>query len=264
MRRRDLFALATAALATGAGAQAARAGAPLPRPRPAASAAAPLVVLDAGHGGRDPGAVGAAGTLEKDVVLDVVLGVAERLRARPGVRVGLTRSDDRFLPLARRREIARERGAALFLSIHADSAPNPQARGLSAYTLSDDASDDLARALADRENRADRFAGAEDVAPRIAAMLNDFLVHETLNRSIRAKGAIVEGAGRSLPLLDNPKRSAGFAVLRAPDVPSVLIETGFLSNPRDERRLADARERARIADVLAREIGEVATAPPFA
>jgi len=264
MRRRDLIALATAALASGAGAGSALASSPpLPRPKPAAPRRPALVFLDAGHGGRDPGAVGGAGTLEKDVVLDIVLGMAERLRAAPGVRVGLTREDDRFLSLARRRRTAREAGASLFLSIHADSAPNPHARGLSAYTLSDDASDDLAAELAERENRADRFAAAEDAQPLVAAMLGDFAAHETINRSIRAKGAIVDGAGRSLPLLDNPKRFADFAVLHTGEVPAVLIETGFLSNPRDERRLADARERGRIAEVLAREIAEVAAAPPF-
>ncbi|HZH27764.1 MAG TPA: N-acetylmuramoyl-L-alanine amidase [Azospirillaceae bacterium] len=261
MRRRELLGLGVGGVLV---APAFRPWAALADPRPRTKpggtpggkgAPKRLVVIDPGHGGRDPGAVGIRGTREKDVVLDIARAIATALEGHPGVAVRLTRTGDEFLALDERREIASELGATLFVSIHADSAPSKEARGLSAYTLSDTASDELAKAVAEQENRSDRFATGPRVPARVAAILRDFALHETLNRSIRAKSRIVDGAARDLRLLDNPKRAADFAVLRAPDVPSVLVETGFLSNRDDETRLADPRERKRIAAVLAREIG---------
>ena len=169
-------------------------------------------------------------------------------------------------PLAERVAIARDAGADLFISIHADSAPNRDARGLSAYTLSDKASDDFAFALAKQENLADGSGGIDlrHTRPQVAAILSDLVARHTVTASLMAKSSLVEGAGRSLRLLDNPKRSANFAVLKAPDVPSVLIETGFLSNPRDEDLLRDVAQRRRIADVLSRELADVMTSAPFA
>jgi N-acetylmuramoyl-L-alanine amidase len=225
-----------------------------------------LVVIDPGHGGHDPGAVGVRGTLEKEITLDISREIARRLRGIRGVSVKLTRDDDTFLPLADRVAVAREAGADLFISIHADSAPNRDARGLSAYTLSDKASDDFSFALAKQENLADGAGGIDlrHTRPQVAAILSDLVARHTVSASLMAKSSLVEGAGRNLRLLDNPKRSANFAVLKAPDVPSVLIETGFLSNERDEELLRDQSQRRRIADVLSRELAEVLTSAPFA
>ncbi len=225
-----------------------------------------LVVIDPGHGGHDPGAIGVRGTLEKEITLDISREIARKLRGTRGVSVKLTRDDDTFLPLADRVAVAREAGADLFISIHADSAPNREARGLSAYTLSDKASDDFSFALAKQENLADGAGGIDlrHTRPQVAAILSDLVARHTVSASLMAKSSLVEGAGRTLRLLDNPKRSANFAVLKAPDVPSVLIETGFLSNERDEELLRDQSQRRRIADVLSRELAEVLTSAPFA
>jgi N-acetylmuramoyl-L-alanine amidase len=225
-----------------------------------------LVVIDPGHGGHDPGAIGVRGTLEKEITLDISREIARKLRGTRGVSVKLTRDDDIFLPLADRVAVAREAGADLFISIHADSAPNRDARGLSAYTLSDKASDDFSFALAKQENLADGAGGIDlrHTRPQVAAILSDLVARHTVSASLMAKSSLVEGAGRNLRLLDNPKRSANFAVLKAPDVPSVLIETGFLSNERDEELLRDQSQRRRIADVLSRELAEVLTSAPFA
>lgn len=271
MNRRSVLRLVIGASAAGfvrpIPAGAARPGpteAPARKPSPPGNR--PLVVIDAGHGGRDPGAVGARGTLEKDITLDLALSVARMLAEDGRVRVGLTRESDIFLPLAERVSIAREKAANLFLSIHADSAPNPQARGLSAYTLSEKGSDDFARALALQENMADRFGGGDisKANPDVAAILMDLRVRHTHDAAIQAKDSLVAGAGRALRLLDNPRRSANFAVLKAPDVPSVLVETGFLSNRQDEELLRDRTHRRRIAQVLSAELAELVTREPFA
>ena len=225
-----------------------------------------LVVIDPGHGGHDPGAIGVRGTLEKEITLDISREIARKLRGTRGVSVRLTRDGDTFLPLADRVAVARDAGADLFISIHADSAPNREARGLSAYTLSDKASDDFSFALAKQENLADGAGGIDlrHTRPQVAAILSDLVARHTVSASLMAKSSLVEGAGRSLRLLDNPKRSANFAVLKAPDVPSVLIETGFLSNERDEELLRDQSQRRRIADVLSRELAGLLTSAPFA
>lgn len=253
---------------------------PFPRPRPALSGAssAPrsprpaskplpprLVVLDPGHGGHDPGAIGGRGTHEKDVTLDLALEIARQLEDRRGVKVRLTRSRDVFLPLPERVERARAARADWFISIHADSAPNREARGLSAYTLSTKATDDFARALARRENLADATVGLDlrRTDAETAAVLVDLVTRQTRNIAAHAKARLVQGAGRDLRLLDNPMRAANFAVLRAPDIPSVLLETGFLSNPEDEALLRNPGIRRSMAKVIAREIASAITAPPF-
>lgn len=262
MRRRDVLAIGIGGL-LGASAGTAS-GSETVRPAPKPPARRHVVVIDPGHGGRDPGAIGVRGTFEKDVVLDIALAVAQRLSGRRGLTVRLTRSDDVFLPLDDRREIASDARASLFVSVHADSAPNREARGLSAYTLSDAPTDGLAKALADRENAAGGDGPPRPLPPRIAAILNDYVRNQTLARALRVKGALIDGAERhGLPLLENPKRSANFAVLRAPDVPSLLIETGFLSNPQDEARLRDAAQRRRVADFLADQIAQTLAGPIF-
>ncbi|MBP2231510.1 N-acetylmuramoyl-L-alanine amidase [Azospirillum agricola] len=248
---------------------------PVPRPgrKPSARPGGPgparrprLVMLDPGHGGADPGAIGTRGTQEKEVTLDIAREVARLLGERHRVTARLTRSDDRFLALEERVAITRKADADLLVSIHADSAPNPQARGLSAYTLSDKASDAFASRLAQRENQADRFAGPDwkGATKVVKDILLDLTARHTRNASLIARQTLVRGAGKDLRLLDNPMRSANFAVLKAPDVPSVLVETGFLSNPRDEEILRDAKARRVVAHVLAREIATVLTLRGFA
>lgn len=225
-------------------------GVPMPSRKPGAPVLRPLIVLDAGHGGQDPGAIGPSGTVEKTVALDLTLKIAAALE-RAGLRVQLTRRNDVFLPLATRAAIAHKARAELFVSIHADSAPNTQARGLSCYTLSERASDKLADALATRENAVDLLPGVpQGVDPEVAAILFDLTRRHSLNASLTHKASIIKAVSKDLRLLDNPKRSANFAVLRVPDVPAVLIETGFLSNHKDERLLADPAARRKIADVL--------------
>ena len=242
---------------------------PLPTRKPGTKPAVAkrrTVVIDPGHGGVDPGAIGGRGTLEKDVTLDIARELARLLSGRHGIGVTLTRQDDRFLPLAERVELARRAQPDLFLSIHADSAPNHEARGLSAYTLSDKASDALASALASKENRADELGGINLKAARkeVRDILLDLAARHTRRASLAAQQALVQGAGRDLRLLDNPLRSANFAVLKAPDVPSVLVETGFLSNPQDEAELRNPKARRLVARVLARETADLLQHVPFA
>lgn len=265
-----LTALGTAglALAQPFGSGAALAGQRRPERKPVAAppARARLVMLDPGHGGNDPGAIGTRGTFEKDVTLDIARSVARTLAERSGVAVKLTRRDDRFLALDDRVALARETGADLFVSIHADSAPNADARGLSAYILSDKASDAFASRLAQQENRADRFGkpGTMGGGRIVKDILLDLTARHTRHASLAARQLLVEGAGKELHLLDNPMRSANFAVLKAPDVPSVLVETGFLTNPKDEEILRDPTARRVVARVLAREIAAVLSSPAFA
>ena len=235
---------------------------PLPRRKPSGADDLPLLVLDAGHGGRDPGAIGTKGTYEKNVTLDLVTEIAGQMSGK--ARVKLTRENDRFLALPERVAFAREAGANLFLSLHADSAPDSSARGLSAYVLSDTASDDFAGKLAEGENIVDERYGADvAVNAAVADILYDLAARQTIIASRFARESLVSGVGSDMRLLEAPKRSANFAVLRAPDMPSLLVETGFLSNSADEDILASTRERKRIASVLARELGEILQNPLF-
>ena len=227
--------------------------APVPLRKPRAPR---LLMLDPGHGGYDPGTVGAKGTHEKDVTLDVARRMAEALSAMPGVDARLTRDRDEFLPLTERVKKSRDVGADLFLSIHADSAPNSSARGLSAYTLSAKGSDAFASQLAEKENNADVVGGLDlsDADQEVAAILFDLTARRTINTAQRAKVGFIKAIGKNLRLLENPMRSANFVVLRAPDVPSMLIETGFLSNRSDEAILSQPKERQKIAQLMAKEI----------
>lgn len=234
---------------------------PMPsrKPKPPPSTATtpidqrPVIVLDPGHGGRDPGAIGPSGAFEKTITLDLAKRIAARIEAGGRYRVAMTRRKDVFVPLQERAATAQKLQADLFISIHADSAPNPDARGLSAYTLSEKASDGLAAAIADRENAADLIHGIDIGVsdPEVAAILFDLTRRHSLNMAVARKAHIVKTAGTKLRLLDNPRRSANFAVLRVPDVPALLIETGFLSNAADEKLLTSDKSRAKIATVLA-------------
>jgi N-acetylmuramoyl-L-alanine amidase len=216
----------------------------------------PLVVIDAGHGGHDPGAVG-IDFREKTLALGLALALRQELVREGGVRVALTRSDDRFLALDERVEIARQLGADLFVSIHADSAGDKdQITGASVYTLSNKASSEAAARVAARENSADsvngvQLAGRSDVVTNI---LVDLAQRRTSDQSATFAGLIVREGQGILKLNPDPRRSADFVVLRAPDVPSVLYESGFISNPADAARLISPEGRQRFATVMARAI----------
>jgi N-acetylmuramoyl-L-alanine amidase len=219
----------------------------------APAARLPLVVLDPGHGGRDPGAVGGRGTQEKAVVLAVAQEMRRLLEATGRCRVAMTRGNDRFVALGDRVEFARRRDAALFVSLHADSAPG--ARGASVYTLGE-GSDALASALARRENLADRAGGLRlpSVSPEVQAILLSLMRAETRAGSARMAREVVQELGEEVPLLPNTHRQAGFVVLKAPEIPSVLVEMGFLSHPADEAALRRPEHRAKLARALTRAV----------
>lgn len=228
----------------------------MPTPVSAApvAGALPLIVLDPGHGGIDPGASGAKGQAEKDVVLAVALSTRDRLNALGKVRVMMTREDDRFVPLGERVAIARTQGAALFVSLHADViAGEPDVRGASVYTLSDRASDAAAERAAEKENRADLVAGLdpdEEARGGIDTILFDLARRETRAFSLLAARDAAGAIRSAASLHKTPMRSARFRVLRAPDVPSILIELGYLSNVEDIAILTDSAAQKRIADQL--------------
>jgi N-acetylmuramoyl-L-alanine amidase len=225
-----------------------------------------LIMIDPGHGGKDPGAIGKHGTYEKDVTLDIARRIAGTLGQMNGVIVKLTRSTDIFIPLNERVSIARDAKADLFISIHADSAPTQAARGLSAYSLSEKGTDKFSRELAKRENAVDEIGGVnlKGADPDVASILRDLTARHTRNAALKAQKQIVQGMRGKWELLDNPLRAANFAVLRAPDIPSVLLETGFLSSVKDEALLRDADQRQKIANLLAREMGLLLSSAPFA
>ncbi len=256
-RRRSLLLLAALLAAPRAPALAA---APAPRqgqPR-APVAPKPLVVLDAGHGGKDPGAIGITGTYEKRIVLAAALELKRALERSAKVRVAMTRSNDRFVPLEGRVRFAQSRGAALFVSMHADAADSANVRGASVYTLSGSATDRLAASLARRENQADRFSGPEfrDVSPEVARILASLVRRETSTGSVRLAKRMVDEFDRApdVPLLTNPHRKAGFVVLQAPDIPSVLVEMGFMSNRVDEAKLKKPEYRRKVVIAMQRAI----------
>lgn len=219
-----------------------------------------VLMLDPGHGGHDPGTIGTvSGIYEKDVTLDVAKRMAAELANSADITVRLTRDTDEFLPLPERVEISRSAGADLFISIHADSAPSSAARGLSVYTLSEKASDAFSRQLAERENHSDIADGGDfqQTDKDVAEILFDLTARRTRNTAQRAKVGFVNGMGRKWHLLENPMRAANFAVLRSPDVPSMLVETGFLSNPHDEDILGQPSQRQKIAQLMAKEVGSL-------
>lgn len=216
----------------------------------------PVIVLDPGHGGIDSGAVGHHGTLEKAVVLDFASLLKSKLERDGLYEVRLTREDDTFIPLRKRVEMARAQNAKLFISIHADSAPQNYVRGATIYTLSERASDAVAAALAERENSSDILAGV-DLAhepDEVADILIDLTRRETKKFSIFFSRAVAGELRSAARLIKNPERSAGFRVLKAHDVPSVLVELGYLSNKLDEKLLTSADWRERTADAIAAAI----------
>jgi len=213
------------------------------------SKAKKIIVLDPGHGGKDPGAIGYSGVYEKNITLAMAKELKTILDKEGKYKVYLTRTTDIFIPLRDRVKIARKYKADLFLSIHADSALNRRAKGLSVYTLSETASDKEAEALAERENKADVIAGLDLVehSKEVSDILISLAQRETLNSSSDFATFMVQEMKKSVQLVDNAHRSAGFAVLKAPDVPSVLLELGYLSNRTEERQLKQASYRKKLA-----------------
>ncbi len=222
-------------------------------PKPSAL---PLVVLDPGHGGKDPGAIGITGTYEKHVAFAAATELKRQLQADRRVRVEMTRGRDVFIPLEDRVGWAQRRGAALFVSMHADAVGDHSVRGASIYTLSDTASDAQTAALARRENSADRFGGPtfRDQPPEVARILSSLVRQETRAGSTRMQRDMVGALDRDLPMLQNPARHAGFMVLKASDIPSVLVEMGFMSNAQDEAALRRPEHRALVAAAMKRAV----------
>ena len=215
-----------------------------------------IIVLDPGHGGIDPGAVSPNGTKEKDVVLSFASALRRALVATGKYEVVLTRNDDRFISLKNRVSVAREKEADLFLAIHADTVKGRDARGVTIYTLSDKASDAEAEALAKRENRADIIGGLdlEAETEEITDILIDLAQRESKNHAMFfSKKAVTQLKPLTL-MTGKPLRSAGFMVLKAPDVPSVLLELGFLSSKSDEKLLTSAAWQSKIAKAFATAI----------
>jgi N-acetylmuramoyl-L-alanine amidase len=233
--------------------------APLPEPvepRGLPADGKPVVVIDPGHGGVDPGAIGVSGMYEKYITLAMARELKASLEKNGRYKVFLTRDRDVFIRLRDRVAIARQYNADLFISLHSDSVANPQLKGLSVYTLSQNASDSEAQALADKENKADLIAGIDlsHESADVANILIDLAQRETMNRSAGFASGVVDEVGRDTNLLGNTHRFAGFAVLKAPDVPAVLIELGYLSNETEERSLRQPEYRAKLAKSISRAV----------
>lgn len=225
-------------------------------PKPRKQNARKIIVIDAGHGGHDPGAIGYSGVHEKNITLAMAKELKRQLDRKGKYTVYLTRSTDVFIPLRKRVEIARKHKADLFMSVHADSALNRKATGLSVYTLSETASDKEAAALAERENKADVISGLNLVeqSKEVSDVLISLAQRETRNRSSEFAKCLVDEMRKSVKLISDTHRFAGFAVLKAPDVPSVLLEMGYLSNKNEERLLRQESYRRKLAVSAAKAI----------
>jgi N-acetylmuramoyl-L-alanine amidase len=212
-----------------------------------------IVAIDAGHGGQDPGAIGPAGTYEKHVVLDVSKRLAERINREPGMRAILTRDGDYFLKHRERIRRARAAGAQLFVSVHADAVLDRSVSGSSVYVLSQKgASDEQSRWLADRENAADLIGGVslDDKDPVIASVLMDLSQTAQIGQSMVAAEQVLRSLRRVNDVRKPQVQQAGFLVLKSPDIPSMLVETAFISNPGDERLLNVPAKRQELAEAI--------------
>ena len=227
----------------------------LPQVEGPADASRPLIVIDAGHGGHDPGA-GTGPIKEKMLTLALAKALRDQLLREGGVRVALTRSDDRYLFLEERSGIARRLGADLFLSIHADSTEGSDASGATIYTLSERGSTDTAQRMAERENKSDTINGVElaGQSDSTSAILVDLSQRETQARSEQFARLLLREARGKMHMREVPLQSAAFVVLKSPDVASVLFETGYISNEADVARLISREGRATFAVAAARAI----------
>jgi N-acetylmuramoyl-L-alanine amidase len=226
------------------------------------------IALDPGHGGEDPGAMGARGSREKDIVLAIAKRLKDKIEDHPNMRVMLTRDGDYFVPLGKRVEKARKVDADLFVSIHADAFVKTSARGSSVFVLSEKgATSSAARWLADKENQADLIGGANAAGhdPQLASVLFDLSTTAQINDSMKVGKAVLGEIGGINQLHKGSVEQAGFAVLKAPDIPSILIETAFISNPEEEARLLDDAYQDKIADAIVKGIRRYfAKNPPLA
>ncbi|HEX4884573.1 MAG TPA: N-acetylmuramoyl-L-alanine amidase [Casimicrobiaceae bacterium] len=212
-----------------------------------------VVAIDAGHGGQDPGAIGRSGTREKDVTLAIARKLAAKINAEDGMRAVLIRDGDYFITLRGRSRKARELGADMFISVHADSVQNRGVSGSSVYVLSlRGATDEASRWLAERENAADLMGGVslDDKSDVLASVLLDVTQKEAVSNSVEAADSVLASLRRVGSVHGTRVKHAGFMVLKSPDIPSMLIETAFISNANDERRLRDATEQDRIAQAI--------------
>ncbi len=216
----------------------------------------PTIVIDPGHGGVDPGARGISGVAEKKIALDYALELKRQLEATGRYRVALTRDRDIFLQLRDRVALAQQYSGDLFISLHANNHKSRKIKGASVYTLSEKSSDAEAAALAAKENKADIIAGIDlsDQTETVSKILIDLAQRETMNLSKTLGNTMVEKLGRATALLRNTHRFAGFAVLKSPTVPSVLVEIGYLSNRAEERLLRTAKHRAKVTAAIVKAI----------
>jgi N-acetylmuramoyl-L-alanine amidase len=232
---------------------------PPPKRRPPPVSRTRILVIDPGHGGVDPGAIGPGGTYEKDVVLAMALELRRQLEATGRYKVILTRDADRILRLRDRLQVARDSDGELFLSLHADSLVKaPEVRGASVYTLSEQASNEEAARLASKENRADILAGIDlsDQEDIVTEILIDLAQRDANNRSVQVAEHFVNEL-KGVTKMARPRRSqAGFVVLKSPDMPSVLVELGYLSNAADEQALRDPAHLARMAKAIVAAIDQ--------
>lgn len=228
--------------------------APLPPvKKPSGAPFKPTIILDPGHGGQDPGAQGANGVYEKNITLAVGLELKRQLEESGNYRVKMTRSTDVFIPLRGRVKFARENQGDLFISLHADSIRDNNVTGASVYTLSETASDAETAKLADRENKSDVIAGIDLSGQEadVANILLDLATRDTMNQSkFLANTVVLSLKGNKISMLERPHRSAGFAVLKAPDIPSILVEMGYLTNRSEVARLSSPEHRKKIASAL--------------
>jgi len=228
-----------------------------------------IVALDPGHGGEDPGAIGPTGLREKDVVLAVALALRSQLNALPGMRVMMTRDADYFVPLNERVRKAQRVQADLFVSIHADAFFRPEARGASVFALSTrGASSSAARWMAQRENQADQVGGVNVASVRDRQVLSAMLDMSTtaqIKDSLKLGAEVLQRIGRVGRLHKPRVEQAGFAVLKAPDIPSILVETAFISNPEEEAKLRSPKYQRQLVDALSTGIKRYfAKNPPLA
>ncbi len=217
----------------------------------------PLIIIDPGHGGQDPGAIGANGMYEKTIVLAVGLELKRQLEASGRYRVKMTRDSDVFIPLGGRVKYARRQKGDLFISLHADSIRNANVTGASVYTLSDTASDKETAKLAERENKSDLIAGVDlsNQEEDVAGILIDLAARDTMNQSrFLARTVLNTFDANGVKVIDKSQKSAGFAVLKAMDIPSVLIEMGYLTNMNEVQKLSSPRHRQLIAANIMRSV----------
>lgn len=216
----------------------------------------PIIIIDAGHGGKDPGTIGTSGTKEKDITLAMAKQLKARLDKTGRYKVFLTRDKDTTMTLGQRVRKAKNLCGDLFISIHADSNIKSKTSGLSVYTLSENSSDKEAAELAEKENKADILTGMDlgNETPEVAGILIDLARRETMNQSAKLATALLNDLQKEVTLLRNTHRFAGFAVLKSPTIPSVLVEVGYLSNSQEERLLRQPKHREKIASGIVNAI----------